>query len=159
MSSTTETSNTVKTDVIQLVGFQLGEEEFGINITSIQEINRMPYITRVPNAPQHVKGVMNLRGKTVPVMDLRVRLSMVSNEYTDDTRIIVVKMKHEVIGFIVDSVTEVIRLSQNQIESPPDFLKTIDTEFIESVGKINGKLLILLDLNKMLTYDENEVDV
>ena len=158
MSETVEENKKAKEDVFQLVGFQLGEEEFGINITSIQEINRMPYITRVPNAPIHVKGVMNLRGKTIPVIDLRVRLSMEITEYTEETRIIVVKMKHEVIGFIVDSVTEVIRLSQNQIESPPDFLKTIDTEFIESVGKINGKLLILLDLNKMLVYEMEEID-
>ena len=161
MSTDTSTAGNSITsdDVLQLVGFQLGNEEFGIEITSIQEINRMPFITRVPNSPYHVKGVMNLRGKTVPVMDLRIRLSMDNKPFTDDTRIIVVKMETEVIGFIVDSVTEVIRLSKSNIEEPPDFLRTIDTEFIDSVGKIKGKLLILLDLNKILQTQTTELPI
>jgi purine-binding chemotaxis protein CheW len=154
-----EINNIVGDDILQLVGFQLGNEEFGIEITQIQEINRMTFITRVPNAAPHVKGVMNLRGKTLPVMDLRIRLNLENTEYTDDTRIIVVKMQEEVIGFIVDSVTEVIRIPANSIEDPPDFLKTIDTEFIKSVGKIDDKLLILLDLNKILeAVDEEKVE-
>ena len=151
-------SNAVSSDVLQLVGFQLDNEEFGINIKRIQEINRMPYITRVPNAPHYVKGVMNLRGKAVPVLDLRIRLMLENTEYTDDTRIIVVKMNDEVIGFIVDSVTEVIRLSKTNIEEPPDFLKTVDTEFIQSVGKIDGKLIIVLDLNKILSGELSTVE-
>ena len=154
MSTETLSQQILTDETIQLVGFQLGNEEFGIDITIIQEINRVPYITRVPNAPPHVRGVMNLRGKTLPVMDLRIRMNLSASEYTDDTRIIVVKMRDDVIGFIVDSVTEVLRIASGSVEEPPDFLKTIDTEFIQSVCKINNKLLILLDLNKIIDKEQ-----
>ena len=137
-------------DIHQLVGFRLDEEDFGIDIHQIQEINRMTDITRVPNAPDYVKGVMNLRGKTVPVMDLRSRLDLKQKEYDDDTRIIVVTINKEIIGFIVDFVTEVIRIPYDKTEPPPDFIKSIDTDFIKAVGKVNNNLIILLSLEKIL---------
>jgi purine-binding chemotaxis protein CheW len=144
-------------DIHQLVGFRLDDEDFGIDIHQIQEINRMTDITRVPNSPKYVKGVMNLRGKTVPVMDLRIRLDLAQKEYDDDTRIIVVTINKEIIGFIVDYVTEVIRIPYNKAEAPPDFIKSIDTEFIKAVGKINNNLIILLSLEKILI--DNQISV
>ncbi len=99
-------------DLIQLVSFNIGEEEFGVDILKVQEINRMVEITRVPNAPEYVEGVINLRGKVLPIIDLRNRLKMPPKEYDKNTRIVVVELESKVIGFIVDSVNEVLRINK-----------------------------------------------
>lgn len=131
-------------DVLQLVSFQLGPEEYAIDILGVQEIIRIVEITHVPNAPHFVDGVVNLRGKVIPIINLRTRLGLSSVEPTKDTRIVVVEVAHLILGFIVDSVEEVLRLPTEFIEPPPSTGEASD--FHKGVGRVDGRLLILLDL-------------
>ncbi|GAB4185038.1 MAG: chemotaxis protein CheW [Calditrichia bacterium] len=141
-------------EIIQLVSFKVGEEEFGVNILQVHEINRMTEITRVPKAPDFVEGVINLRGKIIPIIDLRKRFELPTKERDKDTRIVVVEISGQTIGFVVDSVSEVLRLPKNAIDDAPDLVTGIDAEYIKGVGKMENKLLILLDLEKILTKKE-----
>ncbi len=147
---------TLSEDLLQLVSFHLGEEEFGVDILNIQGINRMVEITRVPNSPDYVEGMINLRGQVIPIIDLRKRLGLAAKESDKDTRIIIVEIDATVIGFIVDSVNEVLRIQRNIIEPPPPMLTGIDSDFITAVGKLEDRLLILLDLEKVLSTKQKE---
>ena len=141
-------------EVVQLVSFNIGEEEFGVDILKVQEINRMVEITRVPNSPDYVEGVINLRGKVIPIIHMRKRLGMPAKPLDKDTRIIVVEIDKKVIGFIVDSVNEVLRINKSITEPPPSMVAGIDSDFITSIAKLEDRLLILLDLEKILTKSE-----
>ncbi|MCP4404565.1 MAG: chemotaxis protein CheW [bacterium] len=143
---------------IQLVSFFLGEEEFGADILMVQEIIRMQSITRVPNAPYFVEGVVNLRGKVIPIVDLRKRLNVSGTvEDTRRIRVIVVDVEGKITGFIVDSVSQVLRIPQSTIEPAPSIVNAgIDSEYITGVSKLNDKLLILLDFNKILSKGEKQ---
>ena len=141
-------------EVLQLVSFNLGQEEFAVDILKVQEINRMVEITRVPKAPDFVEGVINLRGKVIPVIDLRKRFGLPPGERTKQTRIVVVDMDGRTIGLIVDAVSEVLRLPADTIEPPPPIVAGIDADYIRGVGKLEDRLLILLDLNRILTPQE-----
>ena len=144
-----------ETGEIQLVSFFLGEEEFGADILMVQEIIRMQPITRVPNAPHFVEGVINLRGKVIPIVDLRKRLNVPGTEDKRKIRVIVVDVESKITGFIVDSVSQVLRIPQNTIEPAPSIVtSSIDSEYITGVSKLNDKLLILLDFNRILTKRE-----
>jgi len=146
------------TDVlVQLVGFCLGDEEFGVDIQKVQEINRMLTITRVPNTPDFVMGVINLRGKVIPVLSLRKRFDLPEKENDKNTRIVVVEIDSKTIGFVVDSVSEVIRLPSSTIEPPPKIVAGIDEEYISGVGKLEDRLLILLDLDKLLLKEMDQL--
>jgi purine-binding chemotaxis protein CheW len=114
----------------------------------------MNQITRVPNAPEYVSGVMNLRGKVIPVIDLRQRFHLGSREQDKDTRIIVVELKERVVGFVVDAVNEVLRIPKSVTEPPPSMVAGIGSEYITAVGKLDDRLLILIDLEKILLVDE-----
>lgn len=140
--------------LIQLVSFTLDKEEFGIDILKVQEINRTPNITRVPNCPDFIEGVINLRGRIVPIIDLRKRFGMRATEQNKDTRIIVVEVLSKVVGFIVDSVSEVLRIPHSVIDAPPALVSGIRAEFIEGIGKLENRLLILLNLEKILSSTE-----
>ena len=140
--------------IIQLVIFKLGEEEFGVDILRVQEINRMLKITAVPNSPDFIEGVVNLRGRIIPIVNLKKRLNLVEKEWDNKTRIIVVELDNKTVGFIVDEVSEVLRIDSNIIETPPPMVEGINSEFITSVVKLNEKLLILLDLNKLVSNEE-----
>ncbi len=131
----------------QLVSFQLGPEEYAIDILGVQEIIRLVEITHVPNAPHYVDGVVNLRGKIIPIINLRNRFGLSSTEPTKDTRIIVVEVARLILGFIVDSVEEVLRLPEDLIEPPLSTGRGGADEFHRGVGRVNGRLLILLDLD------------
>jgi len=144
METVNETS-----DILQLVSFKLGDEEFGIDILVVQEIIRMISITKVPNSPYYVEGVINLRGKVIPVIDLRVRLGMEKIELKNSTRVIVIELEGRILGFIVDSVSEVLRISKNITEAPPDLIAGVDSKYIKSVGKLEDRLLILLNLEAL----------
>jgi purine-binding chemotaxis protein CheW len=145
-------------ELLQLVSFKIGSEEFGLDILNVQEINKMTQITKVPNSPVFVEGVINLRGRVIPVIDLRTRLNMERKEHDKDTRIIVVEIETKTIGFIVDSVNEVLRIPVNITEAPPSIVVGMDSDFIKSVGKLDDRLLILIDLNKILkSVDEVEL--
>ncbi|OGU62692.1 MAG: chemotaxis protein CheW [Ignavibacteria bacterium GWF2_35_20] len=143
-------------ELLQLVSFFIGSEEFGVDILYVQEINRMLQVTKVPNAPDFVKGVINLRGRVIPVIDLRLRLGMPPKEHDKNTRIIVIEVGGKTVGFIVDSVNEVLRIPKSVTEAPPELAMGINSEYIQSVGKLEDRLLILIDLEKILTVDEHE---
>lgn len=144
-------------DLLQLVSFRLGDEEFGINILQVQEINRMLQITSVPNAPEFVDGVVNLRGRIIPVVDLRTRLTMPRKEFDSKSRIIVVELKDQTVGFTVDEVSEVLRISKNITEPPPAMVSGINSDYITAVAKMEDRLLILLDLDRIFSAKEAEV--
>lgn len=144
-------------ELLQLVSFKVGREEFGVDILKVQEINRMMKITKVPNAPDFVEGVVNLRGRIIPVIDLRKRLSIEDKSHDSKTRIIVVDIIGNIIGFIVDEVNEVLRISKDIIENPPELVSQADSDFITSVAKLEDRIIILLDLDNLLKKDEKEV--
>jgi purine-binding chemotaxis protein CheW len=143
-------------EMLQLVSFKIGSEEFGVDILKVQEINRLVQITQVPNAPSFIEGVMNLRGKVVPIVNLRKRFGLPLKEYDKNTRIIVVDLNGKTVGFIVDSVSEVLRVSKNVVEPPPELVSGIDSEYITGIAKLEDRLLILLDLEKILTVEEKQ---
>ena len=137
----------------QLVTFSLGTEEFGVDIMLVQEIIRIPPVTRVPNSPSYVEGVINLRGNVIPVVSLRNRFGMELVEDTDLSRIIVLQVQNKVFGIRVDAVTEVLRLEADSIEPPPPVALGMDSQYIRGVGKIGERLLILLDLEHIMGGD------
>ncbi len=141
-------------ELLQLVSFIIGNEEFAVDILYVQEINRMVQITSVPNAPDFVDGVINLRGRVIPVIDLRTKLGMPKKEHDKSTRIIVVEVNGRTVGFIVDAVNEVLRIPKNITEAPPDLVTGVNSEYIKSVGKLEDRLLILLDLTKILSTEQ-----
>lgn len=143
-------------DLIQLVSFKLADEEFGVDILQVQEINRLVDITKVPRTPEFVEGVINLRGKVIPVIDLRKRFDLEIEDYDADTRIVVVDIDHNIMGMIVDEVSEVLRLPLSTIESAPDIVTSIDADYISGVAKMDDRLLILLDLSRVFTPSEKE---
>lgn len=139
---------------VQLVVFKLGNEEYGVDITQVREIIKMKDITRIPNAPEFVEGVINLRGQITSVTDLRKRLGIGAHENNEQTRIIIVELDKSTIGMIVDSVSEVLRLNKEDVDSTPSMAANVDTKYIRGVGKLKDRLLILLDLNKVLVQSE-----
>jgi len=137
-------------DVLQLVSFTLGKEEYAVDILRVQEINRMVEITSIPNAPFYIEGVINLRGKVIPVVNLRKKFGFDSKEMDSHSRIMVVDVGRTV-GLVVDSVSEVLRLSSDTIEPPPSMTSNNgSSEYILGVGKLEDRLLILLDIEKFL---------
>ena len=143
-------------EILQLVSFKIGQEEFGINILAVQEIIKIIDITTVPNASDYIAGVINLRGRIIPIVHLRKRLHMPIIETDKNTRIIVVEISDKTIGFVVDEVQEVLRISTDITEKPPELVASVDSEYITAVAKLENKLLILLDLEKTLANDELE---
>jgi len=138
-------------DIIHhLVTFQLGKEEYGIEIASVQEIIRATDITPVPGASSHVRGVINLRGKIIPVVDLRTRFGLPQAEASDAQRIVVVELGPKRIGMLVDSVSQVIKVPLEVIEEMPEEAVSVDENYIKGVGKLDSRLIIILDLNKSL---------
>ncbi len=143
-------------DLLQLVSFKIGDEEFGVDILNVREINRMVEITRVPKSPEFVEGVINLRGKVIPIVSLRKRMGMPEKEQDKDTRIVVVELEDQLIGFVVDAVSEVLRISRNITEPPPETASGVDAEYITGIAKMDERLLILLNLNRLLDVGERE---
>ena len=141
------------TEELQLVNFRLAKEEYGLPITKVQEINRLVPITKLPQTPTFMEGIINLRGRIIPIIDLRKRFQLEVADYTEENRIIVVEVNGQVIGIIVDAVTEVVKLNTENIEpAPPSFV--IDSQYIHGVGKLENRLLILLNIDKILTSQE-----
>ncbi|NOQ30871.1 MAG: chemotaxis protein CheW [Helicobacteraceae bacterium] len=136
-------------DIVQLVGFVIGDEEYSVPILSIQEIIKPISWTRVPQTPNYVLGVFNLRGSVIPLIDLRMRFGLREQKHTEDTRFIVIKDEDEVAGFVIDRLTEAIRLSKRDIGPAPEAAQTSDT-MIEGVGKQKDKILTILKVAKLL---------
>ncbi len=143
-------------ELIQLVTFSIGEEEFGVDILKVQEIIRTMEITKVPRAQSFVEGVINLRGKVIPIIDLRRRFGLISKDHDKHTRIIVIEINNMIVGFVVDSVSEVLRIPAGTVEPPPPVVAGLDSEYISGVGKLQDRLLILLDLDKLLSSEDIE---
>jgi purine-binding chemotaxis protein CheW len=141
---------TTSEEVLQLVSFTLGREEFAVEILRVQEINRMMEITRVPNSPDYVDGVVNLRGKVIPVVNLRKRLGMEPKANDSDVRIIVMEVRGKVIGFVVDSVSEVLRVPASIMDPPPAGAVGVEKGYIKAIGKLEDRLLSLLDLDEVM---------
>jgi len=137
-------------ELLQLVTFTIGHEEFGVDILAVQEIIRTMEITKVPKAPHFVEGVINLRGKVIPIIDLRSRFNMSTKKHDKSTRIIVLEINTMIVGFVVDAVSEVLRVPANTVEPPPPVVAGVESEYISGIGKLDDRLLILLDLNKLL---------
>lgn len=140
---------------MQVVACTLANEEYAVDIGVVQEIIRMLEITRVPHAPVFLEGVVNLRGMVIPVMDLRRRFGLAWRQNTDSTRIIIINWQETMVGLVVDSVSEVVRLPGVAIEPPPA-LEQKNATFFSGVGKINNRLLILLNLDRILNNDTSE---
>ncbi len=137
-------------NLLQLVTFNIAEEEFGVDILTVQEIIRIMQITVVPRAPEFIEGVINLRGKVIPVIDMRKRFRLPPAKRDSRTRIIVMEFGQKIVGFLVDGVSEVLRISADTVEAPPAVVAGIGSEYIKGVGKLNDRLLILLDLDHLL---------
>jgi len=141
----------------QIVIFNLGKEEFGVNINEVREIIRMEQITKIPNTAAYIEGVINLRGGIIVVIDLAMKLGLPDKEVDNNTRIIVIEVDKNTVGMVVDSATEVLRLRANQVEPAPAVItQKIDSDYIEGVGILDERLLILLDLAKVLQAKEIE---
>lgn len=153
----TEESKQQQTDGIeQMVIFNLGQEEFGVNILNVQEINRMVEITQVPQSEHYVEGVINLRGKVIPIIDLRKKFNMSEKEYDNKTRIGVVNINDETVGLIVDGVSEVLRIPVSSLEDAPKLVaggasSYSGAEYIKSIVKLEDRLMIYLDLEKIIS--------
>jgi purine-binding chemotaxis protein CheW len=149
---------------IQLAGkyltFLLGEEEFGLEILKVQEIIQMQKVTRVPRAPEFIRGVINLRGQVIPVVELRKKFGMIPQQDTEKTCIIVVMIQMRersvTMGIIIDEVKEVLDIEANCIEEAPSFGNSIDTSFIMGIGKVGDNVKMLLDIDTVLSTDEME---
>jgi len=138
----------------QFVSFTLANEEYGIPILRVQEIIRHSEPTRVPRTPDFVEGVLNLRGQVIPVIDLRRRFGLPAGERNRDTRIIVVEAGNQTIGMVVDGVSAVVPIGRRQIEPPPPMGAQVRTDFIVGMGKVEDRLIILLDIDRILTAPE-----
>ena len=138
-------------NLLQLVTFRIGEEEFGVDILSVQEIIRLMQITMVPHAAAFIEGVINLRGKVIPVVNMRTRFNLPAVEHDGNTRIVVMEFNQKIVGFLVDGVSEVLRIPASTVEPAPPVVCGIGSEYIRGVGKLEDRLLILLDLDTLLS--------
>lgn len=137
--------------------FVLGHEEYGLEILKVREIISVMEITEVPQVPAFIKGVINLRGKVIPIIDLRLKFGMPPIEYTRETCIIVVNVHDLLLGIVVDTVAEVLDIIEKDIDPPPTFGSAVKTDFILGMGKVKGKVKILLDIDRVLSSEELEV--
>ncbi|GAB3517019.1 chemotaxis protein CheW [Pseudoxanthomonas daejeonensis] len=134
----------------EFLTFTLGEEHYGVDILKVQEIRGYDAVTRVPDAPEYIKGVINLRGTIVPVIDLRLKLRLREARYDSLTVMIVLNVKDRVVGIVVDGVSDVVPLLQEQIRPKPEFGAAVDTRFISGIGTLDERMLILLDIEMLL---------
>ncbi|HWW17897.1 MAG TPA: chemotaxis protein CheW [Candidatus Saccharimonadales bacterium] len=139
---------------LQVVGFRIGNETFGVRIGSVREIVRVPEITAVPSAPETVEGVINLRGKIIPVMDLRKRFGQSDIQPDKKNRILVVELNNKLVGLIVNAASEVLKIAPSEIEAPGNLFAEGESGYVTGVGKLKGRLIILLDIAKLLHRPE-----
>jgi purine-binding chemotaxis protein CheW len=142
------------TDGSQFLTFQLGDELFGVDILRVQEIKGYTAVTKIPNTPPHIKGVLNLRGTIVPIVELRTKFGMATIEYTMFTVIIVVVVKEKIMGLVVDAVSDVLNIDKKDIQPPPQFGAKVDISFLNGIGKSGEKLIALLDMDKLLSEED-----
>ncbi len=134
--------------------FTLGDEEYGIDILKVQEIRGYDQVTRIANTPDFIKGVTNLRGVIVPIIDLRIKFSQPDVDYNDNTVVIVLNLDQRVVGIVVDGVSDVLSLTQEQIRPAPEFAVTMSGEYLTGLGALDERMLILVDIEKLLNSEE-----
>jgi purine-binding chemotaxis protein CheW len=139
---------------LQIVGFRIGQEMFALPIAVVHEIVRLPEIAAIPHAPDHVEGVMNLRGRIVPVIDLRKRFGETAVRDGRKNRVLVVEIDGRAVGLVVDSASEVLKISEGEIEPPPNVFADAESNYVTGVAKHQGRLIILVDLKKILQAGE-----
>ena len=139
------------TDGSQFLTFQLGNELYGVDILRVQEIKGYTTVTKIPNTPPHIKGVLNLRGTIVPIVELRTKFGMPTIEYTLFTVIVVVVIQEKIMGFVVDAVSDVLNIDKKDIQPPPQFGAKVDVSFLNGIGKSGDKLVALLDMDRLLS--------
>ncbi len=154
MNTATKAARTGETR--QLVVFSIADEVYAVDIHQVKEIIRVPEITRVPRTPEFVEGVVNLRGSVIPVIDLRKRLGFEAGEAGRDQRIVVMEMGEQTVGMIVDSVSEVLQVAVEDIEPPSPYVLSIDSQYIVGIAKLEERLVILLDADRVLSAEERE---
>ena len=138
----------------QMISFSIGEEHYGVDIQEVKEVIRIREITQLPKAPTFVKGVINLRGDVIPIIDLREKFGLEQLDYTEVTRVIVVEVDGKSIGMVVDRVSNVIKIPQDEIEPPPPLVGGLSGEYLRGIGKLGEKLIVLISIDKILTTDE-----
>jgi purine-binding chemotaxis protein CheW len=141
-------------DGSQFLTFNLGEELYGVEILRVQEIKGYTTVTKIPNTPPHIKGVLNLRGTIVPIVELRTKFGMPTIDYTAFTVIIVVVVRDKVMGLVVDSVSDVLNIEKKDIQPPPQFGARVDVSFMNGIGRSGEKLVALLDMDRLLTESD-----
>ncbi|KHT18048.1 MULTISPECIES: chemotaxis protein CheW [Pectobacterium] len=134
--------------------FTLGDEEYGVDILKVQEIRGYDQVTRIANTPSFIKGVTNLRGVIVPIVDLRIKFAKLDVEYDDNTVVIVLNLGQRVVGIVVDGVSDVLSLTTDQIRPAPEFAVTLSTEYLTGLGSLGERMLILVDIEKLLSSEE-----
>lgn len=153
-----ESGNSANTKILQLVSFMIGAEEYAIDIFYVKEIIRLSHITKVPNAPEFIEGVINLRGRIIPVIDLRKKMGHPKKDLDKDSRIIVIEDESSFVGFLVDVVKQVLRIPKDIVETPPEIISSVNTDYISAVAKLENRLIILIDLQKILSKeDQNQL--
>jgi len=138
----------------QLISFEVGEEEYGLEILRVKEVIRLREITRLPRAPSFVKGIINLRGDVIPLIDLRDRFGLEHRQYGAMTRVIVVDVEGRLVGMVVDAASQVVRIPDDQIDPPPPNVGGLSAEYIKGVGKLDDRLVILLNIDRILSREE-----
>lgn len=153
LESATESSATAG----EYLTFTLGDEEYGIDILKVQEIRGYDAVTRIANTPDFIKGVINLRGTIVPIVDLRIRFNLGKVEYDEFTVVIILNVSDRVLGIVVDGVSDVITLMTNQINKVPEMVSSIDTKYLVGLGTVDGRMLILVDIERLMTSHEMQL--
>lgn len=143
--------------VRQYLTFLLGGEQYGIEILSVQEIKGYTGVTSLPNTPRHIRGIMNLRGTVIPVVDLRIRFGMPEQEYTKFNVVIVLKLRTKAVGLVVDAVSDVLDIAASDLKEAPEYGARTDSRFIQGIATMGEKLVVILDIDKLLTDDEISV--
>jgi purine-binding chemotaxis protein CheW len=141
----------------ELLTFTLGKEEYGIDILKVQEIRGYDAVTTIANSPEFIKGVINLRGIIVPIIDMRIKFSLGNVTYNELTVVIILNVAHRVVGMVVDGVSDVIALSPDQIKAAPEFNSSLDMQYITGVGTIDDRMIIVIDIEKLMASSDMDL--
>ncbi len=154
---TNETSTATMAAGRELLTFTLGKEEYGIDILKVQEIRGYDAVTTIANAPEFIKGVINLRGIIVPIVDMRIKFKLGKVDYNQFTVVIILNVANRVVGIVVDGVSDVIALTPDQIKPSPEFSTTLDTQYITGLGTVDDRMIIVVDIEKLLSSKDMEL--
>lgn len=149
-------TNELQIQELEVLSFKLGKEEYGIDILKVQEIRGYDSVTRIANTPDHVKGVINLRGVIVPIIDMRIRFNLGTPAYDEFTVVIILNIGKQVVGMVVDSVSDVVTLTAEQIKPPPQFNTVLNSDYLTGLGTVDERMLILVDIDRLMAFQHAE---